>query len=179
MGSLSNLAFLYILAGGILPPGMDGVSHNLEQTVGDVDGYQGTGLDEMKADEFDEGYFQDTETEMENPMYGEASDTGMDTVVQGEPVDVEGIDPNNFGDYNVVQGVDTAVDPYGGGTDVVQGVEVPDSEISPDGYGDAYGDDYGEAFDGDFGDGSNVDPGGDCGCISDLLEGLLNQDCDF
>jgi len=52
MDQLSNLAFLYILAGGMLPHGMfPGVMANLDQTLdGNVDDYQGTGLEAADAD---------------------------------------------------------------------------------------------------------------------------------
>jgi len=49
--SLSNLAFLYILAGGMLPPGFDDIANNIEDIAGGgIDEYYGLGIEEMAND---------------------------------------------------------------------------------------------------------------------------------
>jgi metacaspase-1 len=51
MSSLSNLAFLYILAGGILPSGFENVTENIANNVdGNLDDYFGTGVEEIESD---------------------------------------------------------------------------------------------------------------------------------
>ena len=54
MSNLSNLAFLYILAGGFLPLGLEGVTSYLDQNLdGNLDDYWGTGMDDAAQDGFD------------------------------------------------------------------------------------------------------------------------------
>ena len=61
---LSNLAFLYILAGGIMPTGFENVMDTIEEAFdGDLDAYQGTSIKEMpEADMTDYGNFMDNFT---------------------------------------------------------------------------------------------------------------------
>lgn len=51
MDSLSNLAFLYVLAGGLLPEGFEDITNNIEDvTGGDIDHYYGMAIEEIAND---------------------------------------------------------------------------------------------------------------------------------
>lgn len=159
MSSLSNLAFLYILAGGILPPGFGSVTENIENTVdGDLDDYHGTGVEEMEADTMDTSYFQDSGGEMTSPEYGDGYQAAGP---------VQGVEPDAFGPgVPLVQGIEPT-------PEIVQGVAVPDTGD----YGDYGGvGDYNDGGAGEYNyDSSGEEAAGDCGC-GDILSALMDQD---
>jgi hypothetical protein len=120
MDTLSNLAFLHILAGGILPHGFGHVAHHIENvTGGSIDSFQGTGLDEV---------INDTEATDFNPDdYGGVGDGEFDV---GEGDMESGLDGADF---------DAELD----GRGVEPGFEDPD--VGPPGFD---GPDLDSAFDG-------------------------------
>jgi hypothetical protein len=140
MDSLSNLAFLHILAGGILPHGFGHVAHHIESvTGGNIDDFQGTGLDEM---------LNDSEATDFNPNeYGDVGD-GLDM----ENADIA---PGLDGGADVDPGFDGA----GVGADIAGPDMVPDMG-APDSYNVDPGDCVDStAFDqSNFVSGEDVDP---------------------
>ena len=151
--SLSNLAFLYILAGGMLPStGFESVQDNLEQTVdGDLDTYQGTALEELQGndeapdDGFDASNYEDlTATEYGNTEDGDGGFVNEDY----EDRDFSG------GAYDATENETFAAAPASDFNDY----SVPIEETV----------DY---------DGVDVgDTGIDCGCVGDVLQAVLNAD---
>ncbi|KAG7366735.1 caspase domain containing protein [Nitzschia inconspicua] len=78
MDALTNLAFLYILAGGMLPGGgiMDSVAQNLQQLTGEsIDNLTGTGMEEMT---FDTEAFQDDAYGMDQSAFDGGQWDGYD-----------------------------------------------------------------------------------------------------
>lgn len=101
LDSLSNLAFLYILAGGMLPPiGFEDVTSNIEAaTGGNLDDYQGIGVEEISND-----------TEVIQDDYGGTVDGFTDGVDANDAVD--GAD---YGAEDHGAGDDYGTRDYGGG----------------------------------------------------------------
>jgi len=183
MDTLSNLAFLYILAGGILPHhGFGNVTDNLQSNLdGDLDGYQGVGLEEVQeADMVDDSAFQQA-TEY----------TGM-----GDQLN-EGLDDNWMGDTGgeVDTGVRFGGDDVGRGADVDQDAFAGGGYEDPGGFAEAgeYSSYYPGAVDqGGVGDSSGggvfadpygggfeeaADVGGDCDCgegLGDILGAIMD-----
>ena len=154
VNSLSNLAFLYVLAGGHLPVGFDNVQQNIEDTTGGtLQDYQGTGVDESEGaingddyaadDVADGGDFDDAADAAEYGAIGDAADHGA----AAERTD------GGFGD--------TDGDAWNG--DVGAGC----------------GDEGAGVWDEDAGvwDGVEAVDGADmdCSCFADVLGGLLDQ----
>ena len=178
MSSLSNLAFLYILAGGILPHGFENVAEHIESNLdGSLDDYYGTGVEEIDTDNMGMEYNQDIDRDVVgNPEFNEGDaatyDTGYAYGTEGGPPVVTGMAPNGFdGDVPLVQGLDVS-------PQVVQGLPMGD----PGGYDMGnYGGDAGyNSGDYDFGGERGMDypdnaGEADCGC-GDILNALLNQD---
>lgn len=172
MDNLSNLAFLYFLAGGLFPPGFGNVTSHLEDSLGgDLDGYQGTQVEEMtEADAFDDSAFQEA---YDSGAYdtGENYD-GTDQDYGGEEAyDNAGGDAfNSSENYNVVDGQDVEPAMYGDSN-------YGDAARDVGGYdtGDAGGGNvFGGGNDGDCGGGESADCGG-CGeGIGDILGALLD-----
>lgn len=179
MNSLSNLAFLYILAGGILPHGFENVADHIESNlVGDLDDYYGTGVEEIDTDNMGMGFNQDLDREMVgDPEYSEAYrdvyDDGYGYGTEGGPPVVTGIASDAFvSDVPLVQGLDVS-------PEFVPGLPLDNPGVYNMGNyeGDA---DYnwgGYDFGGDGGLDYRDNGGGeeDCGC-GDILNALLNQE---
>ena len=151
MTSLSNLAFLYILAGGMLPQHglFSNVTANIEDvTGGNVEDYQGMGMDDVDAAQ-DGGDYGDVGNAVETgDAYGYGGDDGGVSDVGGDGPTVDG----------PVQGYD-----------VVEGGEPTYGDIGED--RDIWGDGGGE-FGGDWaGDGGGD---ADCSCLGDVLGALLD-----
>jgi hypothetical protein len=173
MSSLSNLAFLYLLAGGMLPPGFENVAANIEDvTGGNVEDFQGTGMEDGAQD-----YAGDQE---DAPVYGEAG--GGDFGASDAPADFGAPDAGDYGDPGVVQGYNVPDDGARGFGDAGGPSGGP---VGWDG-GDAGGEVWGggaptgiwEGGDGggwDGGDGGDA-PDMDCGCLADILGALLDQE---
>jgi hypothetical protein len=199
MGSLSNLAFLYILAGGLLPGGFEDVTSNIEDvTGGNLEDYQGTGLEEMTndteaadftPDDVDTGDFAgaDAGDYDDASDFADAGDFGQpDNVVAGDDVSPDFADTGNYADAgnfdqsDVVAGEDAYPSHFedrgvgDGGFDGVDGDDVVVGEdANPFDFGDR---DFG---DGGFGDGDfdGVDGGDvDCGCLGDILGNLFEEE---
>lgn len=78
--SLSNLAFLTILAGSMLPTGFDNVTTDIENvTGGDVADYQGTGIEETEQDGFAIEDQQDGYQDAATDAVADPTDFGDDT----------------------------------------------------------------------------------------------------
>lgn len=140
MSSLSNLAFLYLLAGGMLPHGFDNVAANIEDvTGGNLDDYYGMGMDDAGQD--GDGYTvpEDAAGYTEGGEYADAGDYADGG---GEGPGVDGESAPDFGDGSGYAGPGDGPRGYGGddgagpidfgppGGDAapaVQGYDVPDS----------------------------------------------------
>lgn len=185
MDALTNLAFLYILAGGMLPFGglFEGIGSAIENvTGGALDSFQGTGLDEMTNDttavDWDPGTdgFEDDVDEADNFEDNE----GFEDV--GDYGDTEGYeDARDYGDSG---GFDADAGDMGNGDYADFGVFDTGQERGGDfGGGDtnimsSFGGGDGDA--GGFlgGDGADFDAGDgdvDCGCLGDVLGALLEE----
>lgn len=164
MSSLSNLAFLYILAGGMLPHGFGNVAETIEDTTGgNLEDYQGMGMDDTDVAQ-DGGYGdvpEDGGDVADADGYGDAGDApGYDGDPGGDPVqgyDVPDDGPRGFGD-------DSGAGFDGGGGE--QGWGAP--EDTGGGWGDGGG--MGGGGWEDAGDGGDVD----CSCLGDILGALLD-----
>ena len=178
MSSLSNLAFLYILAGGVLPHGFENVADHIESNIDcDLDESYGTGVEEIDADNMAMDYNQDIDRDMlgvsefdEGNLDGYGTGYGYGT--KGAPPVVTGMAPDDFfSDTPIVQGLDVS-------PQVVPGLPLGD----PGGYhmGNYGGDAAYTSGDYDFGgdgglDYRDDDGADDCGC-ADISNALLNQD---
>ena len=141
---LSNLAFLYVLAGGILPGGFEAISEGIGGLIGgNVEDYQGTALEtaEMDGADFSDVVAEDNYEEQAAGDYYEAPPEEYEP-----PVEV----PEDYG------GGDDADDAYGSSF-----LETAEDR----GFGGDDGGGGGE--DNDEGDGV------DCGCVSDIVSSLL------
>lgn len=201
--TLSNLAFLYILAGGVLPTEFGDVSDHLGSVVGgNVDDYRGTGVEsEMQEylEDDDQQISEFNDYAQESDMSDNGSDMNRDpNVVMGVPVEGEdascpivvsgllvGETGNDFVDNNsdeplLVRGI--PMEPQ----------EVQDSDAEDFGVSEYDNTDYEEPqfednnvnkYDNDyFGDiglgDENIrhdEPGLDCGCISDVISSILDD----
>lgn len=190
MTHLSNLAFLYVLAGGVLQPGLfDGVGNYISDVVGsDIGDYQGTGIEDAQGDYDDFGGGGQYDGDVDG--YGQADVGDQNYAV----VDGQDIAADNIGDAPVVEGEMVSDGAFGQGMgDAV----VPGTEVSDYGGGDAAADSVRNFADtstsgyNDFGGGSEdegcgvgegcEDGGGDddvgCGdCAADVLGALLGGD---
>ena len=167
MSSLSNLAFLYLLAGGMLPHGFDNVVENIEDvTGGNIEDYQGMGMDDAAQDagdyvpedavDYGDGAdYQDTDG------YG---DTSPDYAGGAPEYDAGARDIAGDDGGPAIQGYDVA---DGGSGEQVWGGPVGDT----DSWNDGDGVDFGRGW-GDSGDGG--DPDMDCSCFADVLGALLD-----
>jgi len=159
MDSLTNLAFLYILAGGLLPhTGFESVTENFHNVTGEtMDELQGTGVEELSSDLQGENYYgyEDGADADADAADDYANGGGEDNIGDTTGEDVDGDDVGN-------------VD-YGGGDDGGDGM----IDSSMNNYGDPGGG-YGGNGGGDMGDGNDfattandnmgADEGGvDCG----------------
>jgi hypothetical protein len=134
--SLSNLAFLYILAGGFLPDGFGNVTDHLSNVIGQpVDGFHGAGASELESADFMDdtavqqasdytptsevtGYDENAERAVDDPDGAALESRGVDDDLGGGS-DLSTIPPySNFGynqgfgagDATVAQDPDTAPD---------------------------------------------------------------------
>ena len=125
MTSLSNLAFLYILAGGMLPHGFNNVTENIQNvTGGNLDDYQGMGMEEADAAQ-DVGGYDDVQDGGDVSGYGDDIPYYGDG---GEGPDYDGGAPDISGDALVshpAQGYDVTDD----------GTRGFSSDYEPAGYG--------------------------------------------
>jgi len=173
--ALSNLAFLYVLAGGLLPSaGFGDIAANIgDQVGGDISDYQGAGIEAEAQD--DEAYDGD------GPDFGDFADG------DGAPDDFgPGGVPDDPGGYEMGGG-DRGFD----GGDPGEGYDTGEGDRGFGGFGmrtrDVDGDDEGPGFggfdmaggDGGFGmaggdmGGDDDGPGVDCDCLIDSINSLL------
>jgi len=194
MGDLSNLAFLYVLAGGMLQPGLfDGVGTYISDVVGsDIGNYQGTGVEDAQGDYDDFGggggeYDGNGYGDVGDQDYGTAADGANEAAMAqeyGTVVDGRDVAANNIGDAPVVEGemisdgaFSQGVTDYGSGnaaSDATRNFE----DNSTTGYND-FGGGSGDEGCGDDGCG-NVDVSGDdVGCgdcdVAEVLGALLGD----
>lgn len=146
MDSLTNLAYLYILAGGMLPDhGFESVAQHLQTITGEtVDNLQGTGVEELSSDiNGNINNFYNSNTDVvtdaidDNTNLGEAVGDDGDFVGDGG-VDYGGDRIDNTGDFDlqntaVVTGENVA---YGDGDD---GGGFGDTFVGRDGIHDGNG----------------------------------------
>eukprot|EP00531_Pseudo-nitzschia_arenysensis_P007343 CAMPEP_0116141278 /NCGR_PEP_ID=MMETSP0329-20121206/14296_1 /TAXON_ID=697910 /ORGANISM="Pseudo-nitzschia arenysensis, Strain B593" /LENGTH=457 /DNA_ID=CAMNT_0003636449 /DNA_START=149 /DNA_END=1522 /DNA_ORIENTATION=- len=117
MDSLTNLAFLYILAGGMLPPlGFDSVMENFRNRTGEaIDNMQGIGVEEFSSDIQEWTGGDNMNSNFVNDTAGYTNDLGGD----GGDADF-GADGGNVADFDQDDGFDFSNDfsgDYGGDTD--------------------------------------------------------------
>ena len=117
MDSLTNLSFLYILAGGMLPDfGFESIAENLQSATGEtMDALQGTGVEEFSSD-LDggiNGYGLGNGDDVDDAMnYTSGLETGnVDTGFDDSNVDYGG---NGVDDFDL-QNTDIAENAYGDG----------------------------------------------------------------
>lgn len=191
--TLSNLAFLYILAGGYLPPTEFGDVYNHMDGIvdGSIDDYQGVGIESADHDEidYDDGnaFFPAEGDGVQDDGFNFDENVDEPVVVSGTPVPDEDVD---YGYVPVVPG--ETVD-YGDQID--DGPVVPEEAVADDCFYDT-GEIQNEAQEyedtgfmnreffssepNDYGEGTNIyvddDNGGDidCDCFSDVLGALLD-----
>ena len=148
MSSLTNLAFLYLLSGGILPPGFDDVAANIQDVTGsDLDEYFGSV----------------GEPDQDMPEGTVANEGGVEQLdhnaVGGGPFD-SGLNGNGDGS-----------DVFDGGQPTVGGQ--PDVWDSGDrGHPSDFQD---TEIDQDIGDAGGDAPEVDCSCLGDVLDALLED----
>jgi hypothetical protein len=163
--NLSNLAFLYLLAGGGLPMGFGNVQDHIQQVTGaPIENYLGAGMEDLAMDDTDFGGY-------DVPDLGANVDVAMSDVGDFEDGNVEG--PLGMG--GLVPAVDVSpldVDGgwdggYGGfadgGNDVGGGSLWDGGRVDSGAnmmFGDAGGDDGGDV---------------DCSCLGDILGGLMEN----
>ncbi|KAL3918437.1 MAG: hypothetical protein SGILL_004236 [Bacillariaceae sp.] len=174
MDALSNLAFLYIVAGGMLPyhGGLfDSVTQNLQDVTGDtVDNLTGTAVEEMT---FDNEAFADE-------AYGGVDGFGSG----GDAAQLDGYDGHDF-DNGGVEGGDMYGAGYGGFDNDADGMYdrvVDDSGGQDDGGAFFNNDNFGyQGADTSAGDGFDCGDGGgadvDCGdCdVADIISSILEE----
>lgn len=178
MSHMSNLAFLCVLAGGVLPGGFERIADHIGSVVGgDLDDCQGTGIENEAQDDFDydaqDGYqdcaqqdgFQDC-AQQDYAQQDDCQDYAQQDGHQDFSVPENGVCPPDYTEGVVVPGVPV---PDGGAPDVVQGFVVPDTAVPDAGFGNMGGYDN---EDGVGEDGADLD----CGCIEDILGSLLETD---
>lgn len=163
MDALANVGMLYLLMGGMFPPGLgfDSLTHHIEGvTGGNVQDFQGMGLDEQEAamDGVDAGGVCDS-VATGNDLGG-GLDRDLDAV-GGDEV------------YNLDDNPD-----YGTGAlgDNLDGDPIMAAPVMQDS-GAMY--DAGYPMGGDWNQGDNFDGGDggvDCDCLGDVLSGLLSDD---
>lgn len=169
--SLSNLAFLYILAGGFLPGGFGNVTDHLTDVLGrPVDFFHGAGAAEMEnTDLMDDSAVQQASEYIPETQGGDINEY--------DPGDT---DPAPVGDMEAAEGIDAdraLNDPYID-SGISDGMEPNDlANIPPLTYGEhqAYGDGYNHPI---YGDGS-IPNESDCDCgdgLVDIFTSLLNQE---
>jgi hypothetical protein len=152
MDSLTNLAYLYILAGGMLPDlGFESVTENLQNVTGEViDNLQGIGVEELTSDidgymdgfsmssgvvEDSKGYTNDLDGT--SCAAGDLGDDGGDAAFGGDQIENAGdFDPQSTG-FTTTSGENIVYCNDGGGVNVSDG---PDLEGVRDGF---FVDDYG------------------------------------
>ena len=170
MDNLSNLAFLYLLAGNPMSSLGGGLFHPVWQHVDQslpegtmADDYQGTGLEELDiADRMDDTDFVETAEAMGDD-YGDVDPDAVVGDMGGDDDDLGGAnEDNDFGGGNV-RGFDNNDDDFGGGpvslaedanpVMVVQGQPVDNGAAGVDDFGgpSSYADDYAAQLD-DYGD---------------------------
>lgn len=177
LDTLSNLAFLYILAGGVLPiHGFENVTDNLESNLdGDLDGYQGVGVEEVQdADFVDDAAVQQTG---DYNGWDGAEETG------GEYTDMIGNDGAVYEESGNMLG-ETDTGTYGdfAGDSVVRGTDIePTAAEYPSAFAqdDFYPTGKDSAFDTSLfgGGGDAADGAGDCDCgegLGDILSSILD-----
>ena len=159
--SLSNLAFLYLLAGGGLPVGFGNVTENIEDVTGsNILDFQGTGIDEMDMDDTNfGGWMQPSQDDVAGGYYDDA-------ILGDEPFGGVG----EVGQVGQADGDDRGWDDDGdgafGGTGEYWGGNF------------ANGGPEGGLFDGG-GDADGVEVGEDdldCSCLADVLGAILEQE---
>lgn len=186
MDHLSNLAFLYVLAGGLLPAGFEGVSHHIGEALGgaNLEDYQGCGIESAEADEWtgDDTEYPDPDEDAMRGAYGnEADDDNFGAAgAEDEPVVVPGVDVPDDGYGGPPDFADAADVPggggFGGGDDAPGYAEaggiMPESFIPAEASERAFGEgvDYDVQQDDDDGEGV------DCGCLADALTSLLTEE---
>jgi hypothetical protein len=164
--NLSNLAFLYLLAGGGLPMGFGNVQDHIQQVTGNpIENYLGAGMEDLAMDETDFG--------------------GYDVPDLGATVDAATADMGRFDDGNVGG-------PLGMGG-LVPAVDVPPGDVDGgwDGGYAGFSDGGNDIGGGGLWDGGQVDRGEnmmlgdaegdygggdvDCSCLGDILGGLMEN----
>eukprot|EP00568_Trieres_chinensis_P007788 CAMPEP_0183300156 /NCGR_PEP_ID=MMETSP0160_2-20130417/6674_1 /TAXON_ID=2839 ORGANISM="Odontella Sinensis, Strain Grunow 1884" /NCGR_SAMPLE_ID=MMETSP0160_2 /ASSEMBLY_ACC=CAM_ASM_000250 /LENGTH=302 /DNA_ID=CAMNT_0025462525 /DNA_START=123 /DNA_END=1031 /DNA_ORIENTATION=+ len=74
---LSNLAFLYVLAGGVLSPAFEGLSEHIGHSIGGaLDSFQGLGIEAAAADEADFEFPEGDDGVIEDIVQGAFEDGG-------------------------------------------------------------------------------------------------------
>jgi hypothetical protein len=170
MTSLSNLAFLYVLAGGVLPHGFGNVAENIQNVTGcNLEEFQGMGMEEAD-DAQDIGGYDDVQDDGDVSGYGDDMPAYGDV---GDGPDFDGGVPEH-----PAQGYDVTDDgtrgfssDYESGGYDVTGNEYDSNNPGGD-WGDPAGDSGGwsEAVDG------GETPDVDCTCLGDVLGALLEGD---
>ena len=175
MDILTNLAFLHILAGGILPMGFDNVAHNIESTTGgNIDDFQGMGLDEFVGDTETSGFDTDVGD------YGNGGgDFGND--VDGGDLgwngDVEDVPEGDVGD-SVPGFAGDCDDNFGDGGEVLDSGVMSDNMLrssAGDGGVAFGGQDYSHPFADNVTGADDVDCDACIDCGSDLFGALLDN----
>jgi len=158
---MTNLAFLYILAGGHLPAGglFDGVVHNLQDVLGgSVEDYEGVGMEDTAAQ--DAGQYN-IDNDAALPQEANGVEDSCD--VSSRNGDFEDQDIDNDADY----GGDR--DHFDDGDEIQQrywGAGEPQRDYSADG----------NYWDTGVGAGVKDDADVDCSCFADVLGALLDGD---
>jgi len=112
MDSLTNLAYLYILAGGMLPDlGFESVVDNLQSVTGEaIDNLQGLGVEELSSDMngWMNGYDMDDSGGVDGTMVDTDTNDfdGGDVVYNGGDTDYGGDEIANRGDYDFTDEMD-------------------------------------------------------------------------
>jgi hypothetical protein len=168
MAHLSNLCFLYTLAGGILPPGLfSGVTQHINDTLGDdvqLSDYQGAMAEDARQDDYEN-------------IFSAANDRGDDYYGDGGGGDEGGFETSGDAAQSIIDSGGGGVGDGSTGGDVYS----PDygAEVAARGYDDVFqeasnmvGDDgLGRAGGGEAcGDGCGVFSG-----VSDLLGSIFNN----
>lgn len=164
--SLSNLAFLYILAGGFLPDGFGNVTDHLSNVLGQpVDGFHGAAASELESADL-----------MDDSAVQKASDYTPTPDVNDYEESTERQNEDNYAEYGVDPG-SAAFESRGvsddlGGNDLSN---IPPYEYSNLGYGQGFG--AGEATLAQEPDTAPDDS--ECACgegLADVLSSLLDSE---
>jgi len=165
---LQNLAFLFMMAGGVLPDGFENILSSLGAVVGDISEYFGEGLEHLMHDGVAP---EDVFAHLHDALAG-----GI-PAMEGLNIDRESL-PN----VSQIMGVPG-----------VEGVNIPDFGMPSEGYRDFAGDAADQAADNCDGCGAigraeeeddNCDGCGaiseaqevvDCGCVADLVSSILES----